>query len=121
MVLLDSNVLIYASTPAGRFLTHWINSPTAFVSGISIPEVLGYTKLDVDDRLMFEQCFREIRVLDVSAAILWDAAALRRQRRMSLGDSVIGATALHHGLDLVTRNVADFEHLPGLRIINPFN
>ena len=34
-------------------------------------------------------------------------------------DSLIGATAAHHGLSLVTRNVRDYVDL-GLDVINPW-
>ena len=36
-------------------------------------------------------------------------------------DSLIGATALHHGLILVTRNVSDLWHFGGLAIENPWH
>ena len=39
---------------------------------------------------------------------------------MSLGDAIIAATALELETELITRNVADFSHIPGLKIINPF-
>ena len=40
---------------------------------------------------------------------------------MALGDAIIAATALVHGLKLVTRNVDDFEHITGLELLNPFD
>ena len=40
---------------------------------------------------------------------------------MKLGDSIIAATALAIGGDLVTRNVDGFKHIAALRIINPFD
>ncbi len=39
---------------------------------------------------------------------------------MGLADAIIAATALVHGLELVTRNVDDFQHVSGLRLVNPF-
>jgi predicted nucleic acid-binding protein len=39
---------------------------------------------------------------------------------MALADAIIAATALVHGLPLVTRNVDDFSHLTELEIKNPF-
>jgi toxin FitB len=47
------------------------------------------------------------------------AIELRRQRKMSLGDALIAATALEHRLILATCNVKDFEWITGLKIVNP--
>ncbi|QEP42990.1 hypothetical protein D5085_07580 [Ectothiorhodospiraceae bacterium BW-2] len=41
------------------------------------------------------------------------------QRKMSLGDAVIAATALEYQQTLATRNIDDFEWIEGLRLINP--
>jgi len=47
-------------------------------------------------------------------------ADLRRSgRAMAIKDSMIAATALLHGLILVTRNERDFAHC-GARVMNPF-
>ena len=35
-------------------------------------------------------------------------------------DTLIAGTALTHGMDLVTRNVADFADIPGLSVVNPW-
>jgi predicted nucleic acid-binding protein len=47
-------------------------------------------------------------------------ASLRRAgRSMPIKDSLIAATALVHGLTVVTRNQADFENA-GIALLNPF-
>jgi predicted nucleic acid-binding protein len=120
MRLLDSNILIYAGQPGHAFLDSWMSAATAQVSAISIPEVLGYPGLSTEDEAIFEEWFAELMVHAVTEPILRHAAALRRQRRMKLGDSIIAATALTIGAELVTRNVDDFRHIAGLQIINPF-
>ncbi len=55
----------------------------------------------------------------VSDAIVEQAIHLRQQRKMSLGDAVIGATALTHNLKLATANVKDFAWIKNLEVINP--
>ena len=37
---------------------------------------------------------------------------------MKLPDAIIAATALAHGLPLLTRNVSDFQALAGLAVLN---
>ena len=39
---------------------------------------------------------------------------------MSMGDALIAATALTHGLTVATRNVKHFEHLADLLVFNPW-
>lgn len=63
--------------------------------------------------------FRD-RILPVtlSTARLWGPLA-QRQPDDEI-DMLIAATALEHKLVLVTRNVGDFQNIPGLRVENPF-
>ncbi|MBC6496575.1 type II toxin-antitoxin system VapC family toxin [Microbacterium sp. 4-7] len=58
--------------------------------------------------------------LEVTQAIAQITAAIQVPNRRPLGDSLIAATALHHGLTLVTRNERDFD-IPGLAVLNPFS
>jgi predicted nucleic acid-binding protein len=65
------------------------------------------------------------RVLPVTEAIAgrWGyLAAAAKQKGMTLAvvDGVIAATALHHNLILVTRNVKDFAGL-GVGLVNPWD
>ena len=91
------------------------------MSAISIPEVLGFTGLSAEDEAFFEAWLARLFVHAVTEPILRRASALRRQRRMKLGDSIIAATALVIGAKLVTRNVDDFKGIAGLKVINPFD
>ncbi len=60
------------------------------------------------------------RVLPVDAAVAQRCARLHVPDRRSERDALIAATALTHGMTMVTRNVADFEPT-GVPLLNPWD
>ncbi len=61
------------------------------------------------------------RTLPVNLAVAdrWGRLQADAGRPLPAVDSLIAATALHHGLRVVTRNARDFT-FPGLAVINPW-
>lgn len=59
-------------------------------------------------------------MLEVTPEIARVCAAIQVPYRRPLEDALLAATALHHDLTVVTRNVKDFD-VPGLRVIDPFS
>jgi len=55
----------------------------------------------------------------VDRAIAERAGRLQRTAGIRIADAIIAATALERGLELVTRNRRDFEHVRGLRVRDP--
>jgi len=61
--------------------------------------------------------------LDAAVMLTWGTLYARLElagRKLPSMDSLIAASALHHGLTLVTRNVTDFE-AAGIPLLNPWN
>jgi len=119
-MLLDSNIIIYASQPENTQIRQFIGEHDIVVSAVSYVEVLGYHRLTEEYRLYFEEFFGVVEVLPISNAVLARAVLLRQIRRMTLGDTIIAATALVYGRNLVTRNIGDFQWISELTLINPF-
>ena len=57
--------------------------------------------------------------IDHFVADRWGRLMYAAGRPLPSIDSLLAATALHHGLDMVTRNNKDFDHL-NLEVINPW-
>jgi predicted nucleic acid-binding protein len=60
------------------------------------------------------------RVLPVDTAVAQQCARLHVPDPRSERDALIGATAIVHGLTLVTRNTQDFALMDGLALFNPW-
>jgi predicted nucleic acid-binding protein len=60
------------------------------------------------------------RILPVNLSIVLRSAPLHVPNTQPIGDGLIAATALEHGLTVVTRNIADFVST-GVRVLNPWD
>ncbi len=118
-MILDSNILIYAWSPSHPELRQFIQQHIPSVSIVTKIETLGYHQLSPGERSHLEAFFDDAVVLGITDAIADRAILLRQQKRMSLGDSLIAATALVTRQPLVTHNLIDFNWIEGLELIDP--
>lgn len=61
-----------------------------------------------------------ILVIDARVADRWGQLVAQAARPVPVIDSLLAATALVHGLTLVTRNLRDFQY-PGLAVLDPWS
>ena len=124
-LLLDTNVVSElrkaAKGEAHPRFARWAaktSVDTAFISAITIMEleagILSKERRDPDQAAVYRVWLAIVetsfggRVLDLDARVAKRAAALNVPDPAPYADSLIGATALVHGLTIATRNVADF-------------
>ncbi|MBY0579169.1 MAG: type II toxin-antitoxin system VapC family toxin [Burkholderiales bacterium] len=119
MILLDSNIIIYAMNPDLPQVAGFLEGRRCFASEITRLEVMGYHRLTNAEYALFESFFANIELLHVSSNVIDQATLLRRKRNIGTGDAIIAATALIHRLSLVTRNVKDFAWIGELVITDP--
>ena len=136
--LLDTCVLSESRKKrANPSVVAWLNSVDEnrlYVSVIAMAEIQkGISKLadstqKRDLQLWLDQSllprFGE-RVLDVSkdVALLWGVmhgGFARKGETLPVIDTLLGVTAIHHDLTVVTRNTRDFERMP-VELINPWD
>ena len=111
-LLLDTDVLIDVLRGARRLA---VTGHRVAYSVVTRAELFsGRAKGEEDVRALLSP-FRE---LGVDATIAERAGRLARVH-VDMSDALIAATALEHGLELVTRNVRDFKEIAGLQIRDP--
>jgi predicted nucleic acid-binding protein len=71
------------------------------------------------DEQVVEFLLAPLQELPVDRAVAERAGRIRRETGIRTPDALIAATALEHRLRLLTRNVRDFEPVPGLRVTSP--
>ena len=138
MYLLDTNVVSELrktnSDRADRLVTAWARSIAAesmFLSAISVLELERGTLLmerrDASQGAMLRAWMENLvmpsfagRILPVDTPVALRCAALHVPDPKSYRDALIAATALVHGMTVVTRNVSDFEP-SGVAVLNPWN
>lgn len=137
MYLLDTNVVSelrkVRSGKADRNVAQWadsVDSAELFVSAITIQELeIGILLAERKDapkgavlRAWMDQhvlsAFAD-RILPIDTAVALRGAALHVPEPRPVRDALIAATALVHGMPVVTRNVVDFEPT-GVRVIDPW-
>ncbi len=121
--LADTNVvidLVLGRLPAAG--AAWLDAQLAAqrvaISVITRIELLGKLVPDAESNFL-KNFVQSVVVLPLDEPVVAQTIALRQQHRVKLPDALIAATALAHGLPLLTRNVGDFRALPNLAVINP--
>ncbi|MGY4502662.1 putative nucleic acid-binding protein [Bradyrhizobium sp. GM24.11] len=136
MFLLDTNVICELRRPdkADRNAVAWANAVPAaniFMSVISILEIeLGARLIErrdaaqgtilrawINDQVLARF---EGRILAIDTVVAQRCAQLHVPNPLAERDALIAATALVHGLTVVTRNVGDFEPT-GVPLLNPWD
>jgi predicted nucleic acid-binding protein len=117
MVILDTNIFIYLSN--GTLSRHIVASTDIANASTTKVEALGFSSIPANELLLLDALFGESYNLALTDSIIERAIKLRQGRRMSLGDSIIAATALEHNLTLWTANIDDFHYIEGLKVLNP--
>ncbi len=132
--LLDTNIIseTIRRTP-NRSVIAWLDrlpGEALFISVLTVGEIRRGIEMLADGkrreelRLWLEHelpAWFEGRVLPVDLAVAdrWGRLLAEIGRPLPSIDSLLAATALHHGLRLATRNTKDFSY-PGIEVINPF-
>jgi predicted nucleic acid-binding protein len=81
-------------------------------------ETLSYP-LNANEEKVVREFLREFRLIEISTPVMELSVQIRRMKKMKLPDAIIAASALHHDLILVTRNIKDFKNT-AVKTVDPF-
>lgn len=121
----DTNVIIdlvvgRLPVTAANWLEQQLGWQAVAISVVTRIELL--TKTEPASEYATMQAFvQSVAVLPLDEPVIQQTIRLRQQHRIKLPDAIIAATALAHGLPLLTRNTSDFGAVPGLLVLNPHN
>jgi len=133
--LLDTNIISESIKPKpNQGVMQWLSkipSDDIMLSVLTIGEIRkGIEKISDKMRKQTLTQWLEIelikqfqnRLIDIDKAIAdkWGYLCGQTKTPVPAVDALIAASALTHNLKIVTRNVKDFQHFPGLEIVNPW-
>ena len=124
--LLDSNVLIngLAGLPHGvRVFREARSRPGVQViySAITRIEVLGFPNLSAEEEAAIRRLLSEFEEVAVTNAVIERTIEIRKSVRIKIPDALIAASAETAQAVVVTRNVSEFQRVPGLTVVHPDN
>ena len=119
MICFDTSIIIYIGN--GTLNEEIIGSDPICYASITFIEAIGYSEILSAEEQRITEFLATITEISLSETIIRTATRLRQLNKMTLGDSIIAATALENGKVLWTANIDDFKHIEGLGLINPVN
>jgi predicted nucleic acid-binding protein len=121
--LIDTNAIVdflSFKLPVGgmNFLNEVIDS-TPTISVITKIELLSFTT-DGEYQSLLSDFVNDSSIIGLDEDIINSTVQIRRKYKPKTPDAIIAATAIQHGLTLITRNFSDFNSIKNLKCLNPY-
>ena len=122
--LIDTNVIIdYTSNLLSKegfeFIENVFNTDFN-ISVIVEIETLGYNE-DTNKMARLETFLSLSNIIALDKIVTKKTIELRKTKKLKLGDAIIAATGLVHGLTIITRNTSDFKNIDGLTLLDLYS
>lgn len=118
--LIDTNTAIdYLAELLPVTANELIEATQAKISVVTRIELLSWPNATADDTIMLTGFISNCIVFGLSEEVIIKTIEIRKRYKLKLGDAIIAATAILNELELLTRNLDDFNKIPELKLINP--
>ncbi|MDP1722145.1 MAG: type II toxin-antitoxin system VapC family toxin [Candidatus Gottesmanbacteria bacterium] len=116
--ILDTNVVIYyvggEIKTLGKLVPIMRSYAAVMLPSVVITELWSGKQTPSTEIDAIEAFIATLVVIPLEMQIAKFAGVLRRNHNLSIGDSIVAATALSMGATLLTRNTRDFKKVPNL-------
>lgn len=119
--LIDTNIVIAAlgsKLPSDG--AAFIKTIPPNISVVTQIELLGWYGVSAIDLIPLTDFVNKATIFSLDPTVVQQTIILRQYHKIKTPDAIIAATALIHGLTLISRNVSDFKQISQLQVINPF-
>ena len=121
----DTNTVIYYlqrqfPIKAEQFIDRVLenNQPAIFI--ITEIELLCWRATSEESMIIVRSFISRAVIYDLDESIKLRTIEVRKGFKLKLPDAIIAASALVKDHVLITRNISDFQKIPGLKLIDPF-
>jgi len=123
--LWDTNAVVHylqknLPDPQQKLMSSIINRYQPALSVITEIELLCWKTATETDTAIISNFISDSMVYQLTESIKWKTIEIRKKYRLKLPDAIIAASALANKHILISNNVADFNKIYQLRVIDPF-
>jgi predicted nucleic acid-binding protein len=119
-VLVDSNILIYASRGELDLAMLLESYDECYISVITYLEIMGFDFSDPEEQILIHEFLSFFEVAEVGMDVAEEVLLIRQIKNIKTPDAIIFSTAKVLNAELMTRNTGDFSGIPGVKVVNPF-
>ena len=119
--LIDTNVLVdVLGNAMPDNVKRKVLQMSPIISVVTYMEAMGWYQATSTQLRIIKKFMDVATILPINQPVIEATVLIRQQKKISLGDAIIAATAIVNNHVLVTRNVSDFGYIDNLMVFNPW-
>jgi toxin FitB len=120
MYLLDTNAIIYYVKDESEVVSIieeiYTKNVPVYVSAMTEAELFAFPEMSDEETERIEKFLQSVSIIPMDSQVARLTGSIRKKYQLKIADSVIAATALFTGTQLLTRNGNDFKKVTELNI-----